>query len=586
MMKRETLHCQLLLVLIVVAGPLGAKLYALEATSELASISDESPVNDEVIVEEEAIAEETAEEFFSSEEAVNTEATQESSPEEESDANEGAASTEVDTPPAVPQPIELSEEMQTLRYRVRECLDFYYEKRQNTQDDHPWNIMHSVIAYGVDTQVHVRHRNGPRVSAIGWLCYNEQCEDERLFYLDEEGRLFARQGYKVQGHHGQLLAILAQSKVASSYPIKIEGKDFSVADLIEFEQRTCRPNSELTFKLIGLSHYIDTDSEWEDDKGTTWNFERLLKEELAQPIQGAACGGTHRMMGFSFAVAKRLKEGKPLTGQWARASKYVKDYHRYALTLQNSDGSFSTSFFEGRADTRKREDRLESTGHIIEWLASSLSDKDLHHPNVVAAVNNLTEMLISQRYRTWKVGPLGHGLHGLAVYDQRVFGTKPGHRLAAHRAEIAAQRAAANSTSVASVTPATPQSPVAPAADATPTSEAAAVTNPDGPIGDSTTSATIAEPPAVDTGRVIIGGTDDSGPAADQEVVVASEQGVSVSEEAFGVEPEQVTEVAPKQETIATPVTSSEARATLPKRDFAVEAAKLMYVRKRPNFAR
>ncbi len=130
--------------------------------------------------------------------------------------------------------------------------------------------------------------------------------------------------------------------------------------------------------------------------------------------------------------------------------------------------------------------------------------------------------------------------------------------------------------------------PAAPQADAatTPSSETAAETNADGTDGELTTAASVAEPPAADTSRVIIGGTDDSEAAIAQEVAVAPEQGLSVSEEAFGVEPEQISEVAPQQETTATPVTSHEVRATLPKRDFAVEAAKLMYVRKRPNFTR
>jgi len=49
--------------------------------------------------------------------------------------------------------------------------------------------------------------------------------------------------------------------------------------------------------------------------GEPWSIQRLVQEELKQPIRGAACGGTHRLMGFSYAVNKRVKRGKPVVGR-------------------------------------------------------------------------------------------------------------------------------------------------------------------------------------------------------------------------------------------------------------------------------
>jgi hypothetical protein len=192
--------------------------------------------------------------------------------------------------------------------------------------------------------------------------------------------------------------------------------------------RTCEPATELTFKLIGLSHYLDTDAKWKGQQGEEWGIPRLIKEELAQPIIGAACGGTHRLMGFNYAVRKREKEGKPMTGQWLRARKFLDDYFEYTFYLQNPDGSFSTDFFRGPNSYGDINQRIETTGHILEWFVASLSDKQLRDERVVKSVDYLTNLMMQNRRNEWGIGPKGHALHALAIYSERVFGDHPGTR--------------------------------------------------------------------------------------------------------------------------------------------------------------
>jgi hypothetical protein len=253
------------------------------------------------------------------------------------------------------------------------------------------------------------------------------CNGQQLFYTTN-GNLQARIGPGVQGHPGQFLAMLAQSRVKTDYPLLVEGKRFTVADLIQYEKDTCRPQTELTFKLISFMHYLKSDDTWKSNDGQTWDLPRVIKEELAQPIVGAACGGTHRMTGFSYAVRKREQRGEPFTGQWLRAKKFVDDFHEYTFRLQNPDGSFSTNWFAGRADDPTPSKRLETTGHITEWLAYSLDKEQLVEPRMIKSVRYLTDLLIEYREEKWGIGPLGHGLHALAIYDERIFGGQPGSR--------------------------------------------------------------------------------------------------------------------------------------------------------------
>ena len=72
--------------------------------------------------------------------------------------------------------------------------------------------------------------------------------------------------------------------------------------------------------------------------------------------------------------------------------------------------------------------RLETTGHITEWLVYSLEKEQLVEPRMIKSVSYLTNLLLENRNEKWGIGPLGHGLHALAMYDERIFGGKPGTR--------------------------------------------------------------------------------------------------------------------------------------------------------------
>jgi hypothetical protein len=315
---------------------------------------------------------------------------------------------------------QLSPEMDALGKQIRQALTMYYPRHQNTRDNTPWEVMHAIIAYGVDTRLFKGGPAGERVNAVGWMCFNNPCAGERMLFVNRD-KVDARRGVGVQGHAGQFLAILAQSHVKSDYPLMVSGKNFTLADLIEHEKETCVAGEELTFKLISLMHYLDSDAEWTTRDGQQWSIQRLVREELKQPIRGAACGGTHRLMGFSYAVNKRMQRGKPMVGEFRRAQTFVQDYHRYTFSMQNPDGSFSTEWFTRRGDSQDIDRRLKTSGHILEWIAFSLSDDELRDPRMVKVVDYLSSLLLKNSKHTWEIGPLGHGLHALAIYHNRVF---------------------------------------------------------------------------------------------------------------------------------------------------------------------
>lgn len=310
-----------------------------------------------------------------------------------------------------------------LRDKIRDCLGYHYRQPLDAARHSPWELIHEALAYGVDAEVLV---SGNRRNAIGWLCWNGSCGGQRLFGLDR-GALKAYQGAGLQGHQGQFLAMLAQCRVRRENALKVNGREFTVTDLIEYEQSGCTSGTDLSFKLIGLAYYLDSDSTWESHDGGSWSISRLIKEELAQPIvQGAACGGTHRLMGLSYAVRKRSEEGLPFVGSWRSAQTYIREFHEYAFEFQNPDGSFSTEWFHARGATESVSRRVQTTGHILEWLIFSLPREELTQARVARSVEYLADMLLDNPPEETEIGPKGHALRALALYEERALGNMPG----------------------------------------------------------------------------------------------------------------------------------------------------------------
>lgn len=315
----------------------------------------------------------------------------------------------------------LTNSQKVMRENVRRVLKYYYDRPMNTRDRSPWEMMHAALSYEVHSRVLQGGPQGKPVSAVGWLCFNQSCRRMKLMYIDDEGDLNVRVGPALQGHRGQLLAILAQAKVSSEYPMLVDGHELKIKDLIKEEMETCYPRTELTFKLIGLMHYLDSETQWVNDQGMQWNMRKLVSEEIKQPIRGAACGGTHRLSGLTLAYKTRQARGESVDGEYAQAQRFVAQHQQYTFRTQNPDGSFSTNWFQGREDEKDIDRKLKTTGHMLEWLLYSSTDRELNSRNTTRAVYFLTNLMYQNRYRDWESGPLGHAIHALVVYDRLMF---------------------------------------------------------------------------------------------------------------------------------------------------------------------
>ena len=316
-----------------------------------------------------------------------------------------------------------SARLQRLRVRIAQTLATYQRRPMNTSHHSPWEIMHGFVGFGIPTKIRVGGPRGELVNAIGWMNSGGRCRGQVMLTMRDE-RPHALYGVGLQGHSAQYLAILAQCRVSAKSPLLLGGKNFTVADLIEDEKLNCRSGTELTFALIGLAHYLPTDAVWRSSDGEMWSLERLMQEELRQPIRTAPCGGTHRLFSLAYGCQRRLKATGQLDGVYLRANTYVREYQYLTLRrLQNRDGSFSTEWFkypDNRDDDVDR--KVQTTGHILEWLVASLDQEKLYENRIIAAAEFIATALAREPGRNWKDGPLGHALHALSIYQERVWG--------------------------------------------------------------------------------------------------------------------------------------------------------------------
>ncbi len=315
-----------------------------------------------------------------------------------------------------------------LKAELDDVLQFTYADRELSLDQHAaWQILHGVLAYQGDFQV---RRDGQLVSAVDHLLEGGRMNGWTMQVITQPDgtrglRAILESGSQTgQGHADQWLAVLAQCNLPLEQPILLGSESFTMHDFVSQVQWDVPRNfeREYSWTLIGLTHYLPTDSTWPATDGKTWSIEQLVQIEAEQELASSACGGTHRLIGLTMALERHLADGGQVTGAWALADEVIGRAINNAQRFQNTDGSFSTRYFEGPGVSLDLAQNLGTTGHILEFLALALSDEQLQQPWVRQAVANLTELFQTTRELPLECGALYHAAHGLVLYRQRVYG--------------------------------------------------------------------------------------------------------------------------------------------------------------------
>lgn len=290
-----------------------------------------------------------------------------------------------------------------------------------------WQVVHGILAFG--DELPLATADG-KTKALTWLLDGGGLRGWRLRPGNQGVIATIEEGSTTgQGHPDQWIGYLAQcglEGVSVDTPITVNGEPHTLRDLLTQAQADIRPGREATWTLMALAAWLPPESVWTAGDGRRWTVEDVVAMEAAADIDGAACGGCHRLYSLVAALAAhREKSPEPagrVRGGWAEAEARIESCIEIARRHQQPDGSFSVHFFERPGTSADVFARLGSTGHIFEFLVAALDDRRLAEPWVTRAATRLVTLLEQTADVDVECGALYHAIHGLRLYRERVCG--------------------------------------------------------------------------------------------------------------------------------------------------------------------
>ncbi|MEX0725359.1 MAG: hypothetical protein WEB58_04220 [Planctomycetaceae bacterium] len=311
-------------------------------------------------------------------------------------------------------------EADPLLLKVEQALQLSKKRYLSAEIHTPWQIAHGILAYRNDFEI---KKNGKLVNAIDWVSDNATYKGTPWFEKTSFGGRAQpfTQRYIFQGHPNQFLGYFTLSRLPLDHQFRTGTDAITIQNLVENAKMEVNANEEITWTLWALSHYLPPDAEWRNQNGENWSIERLVQIQTDESVYDGACGGTHGLFALSYARNKYLySSGGQLRGVWLEADQKIRRFITEAKASQNSDGTFSPNYFNGRGHSDDFNTRLATTGHMLEWLMVAVRSDELRSPWIRHAVDAICNDLLNSKDRTADVAPLYHGIDALMVYHNRV----------------------------------------------------------------------------------------------------------------------------------------------------------------------
>jgi hypothetical protein len=294
-----------------------------------------------------------------------------------------------------------------------------------------WTIFHGILGMGPKTML-TDPVTKKKINAIDYICSGGKVRGMQFiptpYGLDVMTALTPEMTFSAQGHQDQFIAEMAQWGMPLDREFLVGGKKYHFSDFVnETKMRaSMKPGldgkqPELSWTILIVAQYVGTDAKWKNKDGEELRLEDLLRYELDAPMETAACGGTHRLFDLNWVYQLHLKRGGKTEGIWKRIAENAAHYQELAHKYQHADGSFSTEFFAGRGNVPDAQRRINTTGHIFEWLSLSLTDAQLREPWVQEAAAALSKMILDVSNQEMEGATLYHAVHGLILYHARLF---------------------------------------------------------------------------------------------------------------------------------------------------------------------
>ncbi len=324
----------------------------------------------------------------------------------------------------VPIDIKASNGMEALRGRVEAAIA-HVKQRDLLIDNSFWTIFHGILGMGLETTLK-DPGTGKQVNAIEYIRKGGPVRGMKFIRTEDGLDVQIGPQFEGQGHQDQFVAEMVQWGLPPDAEFTVDGRKHVFADFFRFSRlrASVTKNQELSWAVIIVGQQYGLDHEWTNTFGEKIRMADVLKYEAEQPIDNAACGGTHRLFGMTWVYNMHLRRGGHVTGVWKQVADRLAEQKARAKKHQNPDGSFSTKYLDGPEHSKDAEKRIGTTGHVLEWLSLYLSDAELREPWMQEAANALALMILQNQRRGIESGALYHATHGMNIYHARVFGGK------------------------------------------------------------------------------------------------------------------------------------------------------------------
>src|SRR5262245_6016072 len=264
--------------------------------------------------------------------------------EENSSGDESMASTRLQQMPG------------NLKARIDAALDNVHQ-RDLRLDNSFWTIFHGILGTGPGATL-LDPKTMKRVNALDYMAEGGQVRGLE-FLITPDGLDVrtdpARLMFEGQGHQDQFIAEMAQWDMPADRRFTIQGREFTFRDFVNHTKMRARvtKDQELSWAIVIIAQYLGTDLEWTNRAEEKLRFEDVVRYEMNQPIESAACGGTHRLFGMTWAYHLYRQNGGKKTGVWKELVEHLDRYKRAAKEYQNPiDSSFSTRYVSGPGNDR------------------------------------------------------------------------------------------------------------------------------------------------------------------------------------------------------------------------------------------
>jgi hypothetical protein len=316
-----------------------------------------------------------------------------------------------------------------LKERIDTALDNVHHRDLLTTHAF-WTVFHGILGMGPDTLL-TDPDTGKRVNALDYICKGGTVRGMEFTPMGDGVDVVTMAGSGVgQGHQDQFIAELAQWGMPKDRKFVIAGKEYTYGDFVHHSKMRARltAKQELSWAVLVVGEYYSTNLKWTNAAGETLTLEDVIRYELNEPMDTAACGGTHRLFDLTWVYSRHLlRDGGKKEGVWKDVADRLAFYKEQAHKFQNADGAFSSNYVSKPGHSEDSATRIATTGHVLEWLALTLTDRELTDPWVQEAANALALMILRHRSDPIDGGALYHAVHGLHIYRARVYHTPTPH---------------------------------------------------------------------------------------------------------------------------------------------------------------